>query len=418
MPVVKTTIKRIDFAVKPIYEGLSRAELPYEQWSDYYQANPDIWEVKKVVRQLSAPGTTEFQGFQFTKEASHEGCVVKLHSQWIYLGDGDEYNRNWATVWNGEEFASVELYSSRSGDWLEGNYVYDVSFTDATVDASPELLAAYAAHLEKQKHEENVLAANEALEKAYRRFLSWQKGFIGSVTGGRKAPVGSVGKVIFYNAPEVVGFRRYGGSFTFAVTARKGEVVSKKTDRDGNPKVYKNAHLDTDYATAENFELYGSSKRENYWRQVVAQHCFNSLKGDERLVHEMVQEQLDAISSHPLFDRFLNLCQWTYGTDIDEAVNATAPLFAEMRTIGLTAQEIADEKAEAKRVEENKKREVLVREKNSLSMAKKIKKLDEKEKAAKALYDANVANFPDAPYGRKADGTPMKKRGRAKAEAV
>jgi len=109
---------------------------------------------------------------------THTGLVLELRERNGY-DDSDFY----AVVWNPEkgETERVEYASTRGWTYPNG----------ATVDATPEVLAAYEAWIEKRNAEARRLAAEEAARRP-------EVGRTVRVVKGRKVKVGEVGEVFWY----------------------------------------------------------------------------------------------------------------------------------------------------------------------------------------------------------------------------
>lgn len=149
-----------------------------------------------------------------TGEISHAGLVLKLGE---YSFDCGYETASYAVVWNQERAApeTVELGSTRSA-----------TTHAATVDATPEILAAY------QERRENIAAAMKAERDAEEKELQDaipSRGKAVRVVRGRKVPIGTEARVFWYGdsgfGPSV-GLELVNGSKVF--TAAKNVLVTSQ----------------------------------------------------------------------------------------------------------------------------------------------------------------------------------------------
>jgi hypothetical protein len=117
-------------------------------------------------------------------DVTYEGQVVALREHNGY-DDSDFY----AVVWDAEKAEPREVMYATTRGWTYRN--------SATVDATPEVAAAYAAYTAARRAE--YMAFREAQEAA-----RVEKGKTVEVVRGRKVPKGTTGTVIW------VGSGRYG----------------------------------------------------------------------------------------------------------------------------------------------------------------------------------------------------------------
>jgi hypothetical protein len=119
-------------------------------------------------------------------QTSHVGLVLSLREMNGY-DDSDFY----ALVWNGEKGATEEIMYASTRGWTYPN--------GATIDATPEVRAAYDAYVESNR------VAAEA-RRAAKQAATPERGKILRVVKGRKVPRGLTGECIWIGT----GFRGRG----------------------------------------------------------------------------------------------------------------------------------------------------------------------------------------------------------------
>lgn len=121
-------------------------------------------------------------------ETTHVGLVLST-------GEINGYDDSdfFATVWNADKEEAERITYASTRGWTYPN--------GATVDATPEVLAAYAAYQARKA------AATKAYREAERAKLP-EVGKVVKVVRGRKVPVGAVGQV-FWTGPNQFASSRY-----------------------------------------------------------------------------------------------------------------------------------------------------------------------------------------------------------------
>ena len=153
---------------------------------------------------------------------THKGLVVALREHNGY-DDSDFY----AVVWNAEKGAPEEVLYGSTACWTYIN--------GATVDATPEVMAAYLAYCERAR-------IAKASIRQWESEFTVRKGATAEVFKGRKVAVGTRGTVIwmgesFYGTR--VGLKDASGTVHW--TAESNVRVILEGDVEGAPKIQKTA---------------------------------------------------------------------------------------------------------------------------------------------------------------------------------
>ncbi len=111
-------------------------------------------------------------------ETTHQGLVLEL-GEYNGYDDSDFY----AVVWNWEKNSTERIIYASTRGWTYPN--------SASVDATPEVIAAYQAYCEKRRAEYEEMKRQEELKRP-------SVGKTVRVVRGRKVPKGTTGKVVWY----------------------------------------------------------------------------------------------------------------------------------------------------------------------------------------------------------------------------
>lgn len=155
---------------------------------------------------LEVTETTAPDGKTVYGWTSHEGAVLSIFSKSVRIMSDVWGRGTYARVWTGNGYDEVALAFD--------DMSYE-QYATATVDATPEVLAevaAYEARLQAAR-EARIAAEREAHARA--ECTGPRKGATLRVVKGRKVPVGTVGKCIWY------GSGRYGDRVGIKVDGRE-----------------------------------------------------------------------------------------------------------------------------------------------------------------------------------------------------
>ena len=119
-----------------------------------------------------------------TAAVTHVGLVLSVYSQEDRIMSDVWATGTYALVWNLTTGVpqSIKLYDSEFGGDLQ-----------ATVDATPDIVARWDALQAAQEHAKMVQAEAEAQERAMERVLTVRQGALVTAIKGRKVPLNAVG---------------------------------------------------------------------------------------------------------------------------------------------------------------------------------------------------------------------------------
>lgn len=250
--------------------------VPGTREANYADARPRIYDLPTVpyadVIAASKRGETT-PGYEVSVERLGEGTTVTTAWEWMSRG------------WDDGDSVRFAAYRDDAGAWKKTLVSYDRgdAGNTAEVDASPEVLAAYAEHLRAEAAAEDARRAEMRREKAEddarRERSSVEREKFVIVARGRKVPVGTVGRC-FYLAPSEWGTRA-----GVATTTRTTPTV-----RDG--RTYQNA-ADVAWSAASNLDVLlqemPRTAREtdalHRFAAAVAAHCDRGESGDDIAEH-------------------------------------------------------------------------------------------------------------------------------------
>lgn len=194
-------------------------------WRDAREAVYDHpWrDAREVIADFDAGRPTP--GDEVEKTVVGVGTTVRLFTRWSSRG------------WDDGDDVCYATYRDDAGEWHD--YAYGdagrLGGNRAVVDASPEVMAAYAAHLAaedaRRRAEEAARAERDRLARERRERATVDRGRFVLVARGRKVPVGTVGQVFVLAAGEYG--ERAGvatSTRTEPTTSQRGRVYQRAVD--------------------------------------------------------------------------------------------------------------------------------------------------------------------------------------------
>lgn len=189
------TVESIRQTVEPYFPGTAAARYADSRPAVYdhpYRARAEV--VADFIAGRPTPGDA------VTVEVLGEGTTVAVNG------------RSESRGWDDHDWCTYATFRTPEGAWREVLVAVDGQHpgNTATADASPEVLAAYEAHLEAERArvraEEHARREAERLARELRERAAVDRGRFVVVAKGRKVPVGIVGRV-FYTTEGTFGDR-------------------------------------------------------------------------------------------------------------------------------------------------------------------------------------------------------------------